>query len=263
MSDVYGNLNIINGKILNLIIEPVEEIPPFSINDSGKLLRINNSLIYNTGEKWINIQFSNNRNDPLLHTLGDNWINPDLSFNPTPFNELNNISGLNANDSLFSVIEKLDDAISNVSNEELSNLSDVNLSNISSFDLLIYNGTNFSNISLDSLADIKLNMTTAKLKDVSVINNYSVGDILVFSGEKNSFVNRKIMSEYTNLAANTTFAINHNLGTKHCIVQPIDLVTDELITSNFNVTYLDENNLTITFSTPKSIKVLMSAVSIT
>lgn len=264
MSLVFGDLELFGtARIINLKVESAT-LPTFDENDYGRLIANGSALFFNDGEKWSTFQFSNNSSEPLIDTLGRNWINEDFSFNPTAFNALDNISGLTSNDTLFDVISSLDAAISNIDGLSVEDLSDVNFSNIQIGDLFFYNGSGFSNIDLNALADAKLNLTTEKLKDIDISNDgYASGQTLVYSTADEKLLNQQFYAEYTNTAVNDTFVVTHNLGIKHCIVQIVNMQTHELVTSSYGVTFDNINQLTVTLVTPIGVKILMTGTILT
>ncbi len=262
MSDVYGDLKLFgDARIINAKIEH-GIIPEFTSDDLGRLLVNDSSLYFNDGNSWVTFQISNNSSQPLIDTLGRNWINEDLSFNPTPFNALDNISGLDADDTLFDVIAALDAAISSINSLDFSDLNDVHFGSLEDGDVIFYNGATFTNISLNDLASSHLTFSSMNLSDTD-ISTYESGDMLVYSTTDEKLVNRKTYAEYTNLASNTTFIVSHNLGVKHCLVQVINAETHTLVTANYGVTFDTINQLTVTVSPAIPVKILLTAVKLT
>ena len=103
-----GNLELINGYILGLHIEEVDELD-LDVVDSSRLISFNGSLYFNDGESFKPLLFDNAyESNALIISLGTNWINENLTFNPVPFNELQNVDGLDSSSSLFDVISQLD-----------------------------------------------------------------------------------------------------------------------------------------------------------
>lgn len=262
MADIYGDLTLFgDARIINAKIED-GSLPTFTADDEGRLFVYNHELYFNDGSKWSTFQLSNNSSEPLIDTLGRNWINEDLSFNPTDFNNLDNITGLTANDTLFDVFVALDAAISNVSSLNFSDLEDVNFSSLAAGDIIFYNGTSFSNITLNDLASSQLNFSSENLSDTSIVD-YASGDVLVYSEIDSKLVNRKTFAEYTNLAANTSFIVSHDLGVKYCIVQVINAQTDALVTSDYGVIFDSVDQLTVTVTPAIPVKILVTAVNLT
>lgn len=262
MADIYGNLTLFgDARIINAKIED-GSLPTFTVDDEGRLFVYNHELYFNDGSKWSTFQLSNNSSQPLIDTLGRNWINEDLSFNPTDFNALGNITGLTSNDTLFDVFVALDAAISNVSSLNFSDLGDVDFSSMVAGDIIFFNGTTFTNITLNDLASSQLNFSSQNLSDTD-IEDYASGDVLVYSEIDAKLVNRKTFAEYTNLASNTTFVVPHDLGVRHCIVQVINAQTNVLITSDYGVTFDSVDQLTVTVSPAIPVKILVTAVNLT
>ena len=116
---IFGDVELVGGgKIINMAAEQFETDPVLEASEAGRIIynTTEASYKYNNGSVWLAFEVSATSNDALIETLGDNWINSDLSFNPTPFNNLDNISGLTANDSLYSVIAQMDAAITSALN---------------------------------------------------------------------------------------------------------------------------------------------------
>lgn len=265
MSPIYGDITLINGRILNLKTELGSSLPTFVTTDVGRLFFDNsdNTLKINDGSSWVTLQFSNtNTSSPLLVTLGQNWINMDLSFNPTPFNALDNIDGLTSNDSLFSVIAALDSAITDIGSQRLIDLDDTSFGSLAPGDIIFWTGTIFSNASLNTLADSYLDISTTSLNDIESIAPYSSGDSLVYSEAAGALVNRKSSFTYTNTASDTAFLIEHNLGTKYPLVQIINYQTGMSIISNYSISYDDVNTLTLTLNTAAPVVVVIQGLKI-
>lgn len=263
MSPIYGDITLLNGRIKNLKTEIGTSLPVFNAEDVGRLFFVNSdgTLAVNDGSEWVTLQFSNTENSsPLLVTLGDNWINPDLSFDPTPFNALDNISGLTANDSLFSVIAALDTALTELSSQHLANLGDVAFGALNTGDIVIWGGTKFTNISMNNLANARLTLNTTSLKDVAV-TTYAAGNILVYSQTSSKLVNRKLMFTFTSTASDTAFTVNHNLGVQYPIVQIANAFTKTSITSGYTITYTDLNNLQVVLTSAAPVVITVMAVN--
>ena len=102
----YGDIELVNGSVLGLHVEEVESLSISEIDDN-RLLSFEGKLYFNNGVGYKLLQFSDTDNEsPLITTLGP-WINNDLSFDPTPFNVLANISDLTSDNSLLDVISQL------------------------------------------------------------------------------------------------------------------------------------------------------------
>jgi hypothetical protein len=264
MSPIYGDITLINGRILNLKSELGTSLPTFNSNDVGRLFFVSTdgTLRVNDGNEWVTIQFSNTENSsPLLVTLGTNWINNDLSFNPTPFNDLDNISGLTANSTLYSVIAALDAAITGLSSQHLADLGDTAFGSLAAGDIVIWSGTAFTNISLNNLAESRLTLNTTSLKDVTQLDAYVPGDVLVFSASEEKFANRQVSYTYTNTATDSEFLISHQLGVRYPLVQIINYATNTSITTGYSISYDGANELTLTLDTAAPVIVIVYAIN--
>lgn len=263
MSNVYGDLKLLNGRIYGLKLEPVDTIPTFTPGeDIG-------SIIFDTNEGAVKVwdgaalhtlQFSNNTSDPLLDTLGRNWIEHDLSFNPTDFNSFDNISGLTANDTLFDVFAGLDAAISNVRVLNFMELQDVYLpSNATSGDVLILQGSGNFTVTSMSFTDLIAFHTTLGITDLTDYKGYDLasGDHLIFQSRVGGFVNHKIYEQYENTAIRSTFTVNHSLS-NYCIVQVMDYNTGVTI-NNATITQPFGGRVIIDLDEAKAVRVLMFA----
>lgn len=263
MAPIYGDITLLNGRINNLKTEIGSVLPDFVSGDVGRLFFVNSNgtLAVNDGNEWVTLQFSNTENSsPLLVTLGQNWINEDLSFNPVPFNALDNISGLTANDSLYSVIAALDSAITGLSSQHLQDLGDVAFGALNAGDIVYWSGTKFSNISMNNLANARLSLNTTALKDVDVAD-YSAGDILVFSQSNQKLVNRQTMFTYTNTATDSAYVVNHGLGVKFPMVQIVNFATNTTITSGYQITFTDVNTLTVTLDVAAPVVIVVMGLN--
>lgn len=264
MTPIYGDLTLVDGRVINLKTEIGSAVPAFHSDEVGRLFFVNvdGTLRINDGSEWVTIQYSNtDSSSPLLVTLGTNWINSDLSFNPTPFNDLDNISGLTANSTLFSVVAALDAAITIVGSKSLESLNDVTFSSLETGDIVIWGGASFTNISLTNLAAARLTISTTSLVDIQQTPPYTPGDVLVFSNIAQKFVNRQTSFTYTNTASDSAFSVDHNLGVRYPLVQIINAATNASISTGYTINYNSDTNLTVTLSAPAAVIIIVAAVN--
>lgn len=144
----YGDIELVNGKIINFKIDPRETLPESVSDDEGKLIYNlqNKQLYYSTGEEFLPLQVASEDSEPLITSLGREWLNPDYSFNPTPFNNLTFVSGLASTDSLLTVIQKIDQALVEIDDIDLNDINGVNVENPSAGDVLYFDGENWKNV---------------------------------------------------------------------------------------------------------------------
>ena len=261
MANVFGDLVLFgDAQIINFKIEKKNSLPTFNTDDHSRLFVVDENLYFNDGTAWKPIQFANTSSEPLITSLGDNWINNDFSFNPTDFNNFDNISGLTSDNTLFDVLAALDTAISDINTFTFSELEDIDFNNIQTGDIIYFNGTSFSNINLNDLADAILEFSSTQLSDIEV-TSYDNGQTLVYLNGK--LKNKKFYFEYTNTASNTTFVIPHDLNVQYCNVQLINPQTNEAITNNYNIIFDSVNQLTVTIQDPMPIKAILIGLNLT
>lgn len=259
MAKHYGDIEVINGEILNLKVETLDTTPEFTSDDLSRIIftKDEGALKVNDGSEWITVQFSNSSSQPLVDTLGKQWINNDSTLDPTQFNDFHNITDLTSNDSLFTVLKQLDQAIAKNNASAFTSLPDVHLANPQQGDVIILGNNGITNINLTTLAAARLSLKSSDLKDVKLTAPLKSGQILKYSTTANAFVNASCYFEYLNSAANTTFVVAHNLNKQHVFVQVINLLTNKLVTDNYTVTYNTANSLTVTVTPSIGVKVLV------
>lgn len=254
MSKQYGDLEMVNGRILNLRVESLAELPDFDADDNGRLVFVDDTLYVNNGVEYMVIQYSSNSSTPLLDSLGD-WFNEDLSFNPVPFNdELGNVSGLSSTDSLFDVIAQLDAAITANAASALSENDDVAFEDLEAGDVMAYDGTKFVNYTATDLFRNFADVRFQDLSDFSKISAYVEKDMVIYSEAAGKFVNKKWYYVHDSIINSKTHVITHNLGQRYCMVNVIDKNTNLAISPNtYTVAYHNTNRLVVTLLTAASI----------
>jgi hypothetical protein len=252
----YGDIELEGSSILNAKIESLAADPAFNSIEAGRIYynTTDNTLKLNNGSTYINTSLSANF-DNLVASLGSNWINPDLSFNPTVFNALNNVSDLTSNSSLYNVIQQLDAAIQS-SNLGLLDLNDVTeTAQLVAGDLLFYNGTNFTFTDIDTIVGSYGALTLNSLKNVDAATP-SDGDFLIYNSVTQKFQNGTPFFYQDDFSNATDHLIAHDLGTQYCAVTIINRNNNQLIT-NATVTFADINQLQISLQTAAPITVIL------
>lgn len=241
-----GGVELKGGKVLDLTIGSVPTPPTFDANNAGRftfsesdgVLRFNNGL----GLVALNTTASENPN--LIESLGSNWLNSDFSFNPAPFNNLDVISGLTTDDSLFDVIEQLSEGIQEFNTIETSQLvappgtPDLYVLMHLAGDLVFTNIEtllNSSSISLDfdNLSGFNIDSTKQ-------------GNMLVFDAA-GDLVSRDLSYTYVSFTASDAHVINHNLGQKYVSVFCINPSTDKAI-QPLEIEFITNNQLLVRLS---------------
>lgn len=261
----FGDIELIEGEIINLVAERVAADPVFDAADAGIIIynTTENSYKYNNASAWVAFEVSLTSSTQLVETLGDNWINPDLSFDPTDFNNLGNIDGLNANDSLFNVIEELDTAITEA--KTVTTLQGVSLNfvagDLNALNVILFDGTNFIPGTVNDLNTVELNFS--ELQD-TLITLPEDDQFAVFDG--GVWVNKPIFFKFEDLSGTiSVFTINHSLGEQFCIVSVIDMsfATPRRIdpTEISTIEYNTENTLTVTLTGNKPVTIIVASVA--
>ncbi len=263
----YGDIELIGGgAILNLSGERLETDPPVEASEEGRIIynTTDNAYKYNNGSAWLTFEVSLTATNALIETLGDNWINANNSFNPAPFNNLDNFSGLTTNDSLFTVIEQIDAGLTNA-------LIVVTLQGVPlDFDpedlevknILFFDGANFVRGTVNDLDTVELNVE--ELNDVTLL---SVGDNESLIFQDGTWVNKKTHVEFQDLSGTVNvFVIDHELGTQFCNVEIIDMsvATPTKIDSSevVSVAYISATQLIVTLTGNKAVTILVDGLEV-
>lgn len=255
----FHNIELQDSKITGLIVDPLANDPIFQNSDSGRIY-FNSStqtLRLNNGYQYIDISLPANFNN-LIQTLGSNWITQNYTFNPTPYNELNNVSGLNANNSLFDVISQLDHAIKNVNGNSLMSLNDViKTTPLETGNVIYYNGQNFTFTDINSIISDYGTLSLSNLNDVN-LTNLADGNILVYNSASNKFKPASITYAQQDLQSTTAHTIHHTLNVQYCPIIIINAANNTAIT-DANITFTSINQIDIVLQTAAPIYVVLMA----
>jgi len=241
----YGDIELVNGSILGLHIEEVNSLSIPTI-DNNRLLSFEGKLYFNNGSGYKLLQFSDTDNEsPLITTLGP-WVNTDLSFNPTGFNALDNISGLTSENSLFDVISQLDSAISSVTQNALTDLQDVVVTSPEDGDILVFSSGTLVNLSLQDAIVNYGNVTIASLQDYDTTGVNLNNDLIYWNSTLSKFTNKRCFYRHSSETSQTEYVFSHNLGVQFCFVEVFDKLTNKKIPSDqYEVTYNTENSISV------------------
>lgn len=263
MRKLYGDLNLVNGSVLNLRVEQKHDSDVvFDANDIARIYFSldSNELMLNDGTKYIPISFPSNFSN-LLTTLGNTWVSSKLTFNYKAFSNFNNVSNLTADSSLFDVLKQLDSSIKNQSNLKMSDLTDFTPNEKVAEGYIVYfNGNNYTTSDLDTLIKNFADLYLGDLGDVD-LTNQSNGSILVYSKTSKTYESKIFQFSYENVDSNTQFLIDHNLGIQYCSVTVIDRTNSQKI-NDATITYLNENQLVVNLNTSKPINAYIVGLKI-
>ncbi len=249
----FGDIELINGKIINLKVDPVTVLPDFTTDDESRFVYnlTDKTVYYNNGAEWAPLQVASFTSQPLVQSLAgsnwpdpDLWINADYSFNPTPFNNLANISGLTSTDSVFNVIEQLDNALTVFSDIDLNDINQISVSSLEAGQILYFDGVNFVNVKFSDIPDFSLNISLNSLSDVAVSGVPTDNQALFFDSSADKFVNKQWTFRYEQLSPQTVHVVNHNLTQQYCFVSVINPLTFTSITPT-SIVYDNGNQLTV------------------
>lgn len=258
----FGDIELMNGKIINLKVDPVTELPVFSTDDESRLVYFEQQLYFNNGSGYVPLQIASQSSQPLIDTLGNNWINPDYSFNPTPFNNLENISGLTASDSLFTVIQKLDDALTIFGDINLNDINQISVDNLEAGQILYFDGVNFINVNISQIPDFSLSISLDSLTDVIITGIPSDNQILSYDSSVSAFVNKQVSFVYEQNTAQSIHQVIHNLNQLYCSITAINPLTSELITNITSVVFNSPEQLTVTLGSSQPAIILVTTIPI-
>ncbi len=261
MSDQYGDLNIINGRILNLLVEEAVSLPTFDADHSSRLISVGNVLYFNNGTTYATIQIANGSSQPIVDTIGAELFNIDLSFNPVPANALNNVSGLISTDSIFTMITQLDAAISAMAVDDINDIGNVAITSGVAGQVLVLDGTNIVNYNVTDLIQNFAEINFSDLEDFLLDHEYQNNDILAYSSSAQKIVNKKFYYTHDSVITSASHVVTHNLGQRYCMVQLIDKNTNQAITTGYTINYVNSNRLTVTLGSAKLIRAIVLGIS--
>lgn len=256
----FGDIELVNGKIINLKVDPVTVLPAFSVDDASRLVYFDQTLYYNNGDAYVPLQIASESSQPLIDTLGSNWINPDYSFNPTPFNNLANISGLTSSDSLFTVIEKLDEALSIFGDINLNDINQISVDNLAAGQILYFDGTNFINVNISQIPDFSLSISLDSLTDVIITGIPSDNEVLVYDSSVAAFINKQTSFVYEQNSAQSIHQVIHNLNQLYCTITVINPLTSTLITDITSVVFNSPSQLTVTLGSSQPAVIFVTTI---
>lgn len=259
----YGDLELVNGSIINLIAERVPSNPTFTADDEGKIIfnTSQKAYFFNNGSAWLRFEVANALSDNLIDALGDNWINPDRSFNPSAFNSLDNISGLGTNSSLFDVVSQLDTAITDA--QTVTNIVGVDL-NFDEDDLddryvIYYDGAVWTVGSIDELDRQTIQLD--ELEDVQISGQCDC-EVLSFDLDSELWINRKVYHKFQDsTGSNNEWIVNHEFGIKYCSVTVVDANTDIILKDSEidEILLLDENRVRVKTVADRAVIIMVYA----
>ena len=257
-----GDIELIGGEVKNMKVEALSSDPAFVASDEGRIIYNTSTREYkfNNGTDWVAFESDAvSASTTLRSTLGTEWVNTDLSFIPTALNNLDNLSGLSSNDSLFDVITQLDAAIT--SSLTVTKLQGIDLNftgGVSVRNIIYFDGNDFIPGTINDLDTVQVSVDD--LTDTALTSPAN-NEILTYSGS--DWVNKKFVMEYNDLTGLTsTFNVNHNLGKQYVGLTIIDRSTnpgkkvpDSDVTS---VTYTDENNLIVVLNSNRPVTIIVT-----
>jgi len=220
----YGDIELMGGgAIFNLSGERLSEDPELEESEEGRIIynTTESAYKYNNGSAWLIFEVSVTASNALVETLGTVWINENFSFNPDPFNDLDNVSGLTATDSLFTVIEQLDAGITDA--KIVVTLQGVPLNfdpeDLEANNIIFYDGAEFVRGTINDLDTLELNVE--ELADVTITD---LADNEALFYQDGAWVNKKTYFQYQELSGTVNvFVVNHELGVQFCNVEVIDM----------------------------------------
>lgn len=241
----YGDIELINGSILGIHIEEVDTLSLTEIDDN-RLVSFEDKLYFNNGTGYKLLQFSDTDDEsPLITTLGP-WINDDLSFDPTPFNLLDNIDGLTSEDSLLNVITQLDAAISSINQDSLSDLEDVVLTSPEDGNILVFSSDVLVNLSLEDAIENYGNVRISTLQDYDTTGALVNNDLIYWNSNLSKFTNKRCFYRYSSETSQSEYVLTHSLGVQFCFVEVFDKLTNKKIpTDQYEVTYTTANSISV------------------
>ncbi len=265
MSKVLGDLELISGKVINLAAGSYDSDPTFDAEDEGIIIynSTEKAYKYNNGSSWVQFEVSLTSSVELIETLGSNWINDDFSFNPTDFNTFDNLTGLTANDNLFTVLSLLDEAITEAKTVETLRGVPLNFDagDLSAFNIIYYDGANFIPGSINDLELVDINLD--EVADTEIVDPQT-NDVIAY--QSGVWINKPMFYLYEELSGTlSTFTVNHSLGQRFCHVTVIDMSLSTPATINSaevtSIEYNSDTTLTVNLTGNKPVTIIVSGLS--
>ena len=223
-----GGVELIDGKIVELIIDSVATVPAFDPAKAGEFTFSldDNVLRFNSGENLVPLNTTVSENPNLIASLGANWLNNDLSFNPVPFNDLDGISGLDSNDSLFNVVDQLTMLINSLT--EITLLDITVAPGLPNLGVVSYIAEDLVIVDIETvLAGSSISLSFDNLRGFN-ITDVTDGNIIAFDTE-GDLTSRTAHYRYEMIDSNLSHLISHNLGEQYVSVFCIDPATSKLV----------------------------------
>jgi hypothetical protein len=104
------------------------------------------------------------------------------------------------------------------------------------------------------------NLSDVQIGTLSAGPGGNSGQVLTYQGAVSGFLPQPLYYLYTASSAATSHAVNHNLGQQFCNVTVVDASNEVVIPQS--ITFDNANQLTVTFTTPLSCKVVVMGMSI-
>ena len=263
----YGDIELMGGgEVINLAAERVDADPIVEADEEGIIIynKSDKSYKYNNGSTWLVFEVSATSSDELIKSLGNNWINEDFSFNPTPFNALDNFAGLTTTDSLFDVISQINTNITEA--KTVITLRGVPLNidpdNLEVRNILYYDGIDFVRGTINDLDTLDIDFDTLSDTTISSVQD---NDTLVY--QNNAWVNKKTHHKFQDLSGTVNiFTVTHELGTQLCNVEVIDMSVSPPVRINpaeiTSITYTSDSQLSVAIAANKAVTILVNGLAI-
>lgn len=223
-----GGVELLDGKVVELIIDSVATTPSFDPARAGEFTFSldDNVLRFNSGENLVPLNTTVSENPNLVSSLGSNWLNNDLSFNPVPFNALEGISGLDSNDSLFTVVDQLSALIDSLT--EITLLDITVPPGLPNLGVVSYIAEDLVIVDIETvLAGSSISLSFANLSGFN-ITDVTEGNIVAFD-DNGDLTSRTAHYRYEMLTPSSSHLISHNLNEKYVSVFCIDPETDMMV----------------------------------
>lgn len=261
----YGDIELVDSEIINCFIESVATLPTFINTDKSRIVynTTDNQYYYNNGTEYVPFQVASQNSEPLIATLGNNWINDDYSFNPAPFNALTFVGSpsLTSTNSLYTVFQRLDIAISALSDIDINDVSGFSVANPQAGDIMYFDGENFINQPISELPDFGLVISLADLSDCSIEATPTNNEALFFNSQSNKFTSYKTMYRYEQESPQATHVVTHNLEQLYCWVQVWNTSNNAQITPAAIIANTS-SQLTITLNSAAPVIILVLTIPI-
>lgn len=255
----YGDLELIEGVFSNAKLNDYSNSTPTVGDYHGIIFFDYNDNKIGFFDDQDNKIYLENYNNTTLKNLFGEVANSNLTFNPTPINNLSEFSGFTGNSTITDIFSSINSELESIKN---------NISNISSFptspedgDFIVYENSQYVSYNISEYFDnfSDLDMTIGSIEEFSDIDVNIDNSYVFFDSNSGTFKNQKLSFTGVNLISQSQHNFTHNLNQRICHVTVVNGQSYEKI-NDAEITYTGNNSLTVNLSSPAPVRVLISKI---